>query len=595
MLAPQQLIIASALAVWTASADVYGTNVVHFKPPFKAFDPNHHKAVFSHFRTCSSQCSKDDSYDPYAGDPWGAFASLGGYTACVSSCLAHEILQLVTYYKSTYAKLLDVTENQLRLTKGYIAGTTDFDLIGNRTHVGYSCVLPDEYFIKWANVVVEVPIYFDNRGNGYTDTDPVYGSLVRADKYLSYCNNVVQGDTSIDFNALDDANGLGGLKVACNQALISYLTEVKQTIGHSILHPQLASTVPDGSCTKRTNCHVTLKPNPKATAFTAPYVCVAEKTLAHYAATIGYPFYLNENREDDYAYLQDLVIRPVNGDTGACDDVVINSTSDGDEYTPLTISFKKVPSHHLELFTISGLPSYFGDAGKCTLEGTLGDAGAAAITHNDADCVKHVDTDVYAHPTEDAPLGAYQTGAFEFSNARQYLNHLAFHATYSGICEGFEDNTVGRLSTADQINGNPVTNPSVFENEPYSIACLYRVFSLKCDCMQAVLQCYSLQAQYTTALGKTLGRAASVLCGFVLCQKASVYKLFLNAQGVAHTTILAEVLLQATSDHVQSSLPMASAALVSFGLGMVAFVAAKTLKSASAKKSSMDDGYANLI
>ncbi|RHY25638.1 hypothetical protein DYB32_008183 [Aphanomyces invadans] len=576
------VVASAAVAATTAATEEHHHRggVVEFKPPFKAFDPNHHKAVFAHFRGCASQCSRNDSYDAFEKDPWGAFTYLGGYSACVTSCLAHEILQLVTYYKSTYAKLLDVTENQLRLTKGYIAGTYDFDVIGNRTHVGYSCVLPDEYFIQWSKVMVEVPIYFDDRANGNNNpNDVVGGTFVRADMYLRYCANVERGDASLDFNALDDANGLGGLKVRCHNVLMNYLTELKQTIGHSILHPALASTVPDGSCTKRVNCHVTLKPNPKATAVAADHVCVAEKTLAHDAARHGGPFHLNENRADDFAYLQDLLIRYVNHDTGKCDDVVIDSAANGDAATPLTISFKKVPSKHLDLFTISGLPHFDPDSQTFTLDGALGVSGVS-ITPNDVEGVKNMEWLVFPHPTEENAHGVYQPGPFEYSNARQYLNHLAFQATFSGMCEGFEDS----------LDGSPT---AVQVNQPYSIACLYRIFSLKCDCMQAVLQCYSLQAQYSTAVGKTLGRAASILCGFVLCQKSSVYKMFLNSQGVSHSTILAEVLLRA-SEQVQSTLPMASAVLVSFVVGMVAFVVAKKVAS-PAPKCSMEDGYANLI
>ncbi|CAK4658339.1 hypothetical protein LEN26_013552 [Aphanomyces euteiches] len=565
---------------------------VRFKAPFKAFDPNHHTAVFAHFRSCASVCTKNDDYTPYASnsDAWAALAAIGSYSACVSSCVAHEILQLVTYYKSTYAKLLDITENQLRLARGYIAGTTDFDLIGNRTHVGYSCCLPDYYFVPWSKITIPVPIYFQDQAR-YVPEAPLDESpsstsapaYVRADTYLKYCNNVGDGDDdNVDWNAIDDGNGIGGLKISCDHDLVAYLTEVKQGLGQSILHPYYAQSVPDGACTKRANCNVNLKPNPKGVSL-PPYVCVAEKTLAYYASNRGL---FSENKEDDASYLTELVYKEVNSDTGNCDPLTFLSNP-SDNSTWLTITFKKISSKHIDVYTVINLPRSNYDY-YCDLSYNVSITKLPNST--DLTCLRYIDTAEYW-----SIWGKYyyHHGAVEYCNAKQYVNHLQFHATYTGTCEGYEDVVDVQTLKQQYITGSAQVPGRPYWDETYSIACLYRIFSLKCDCMQAVLNCYTQYAHYSGIVGKTLGRATSILCGFVLCQKESVYKLFMNAQGLSHTQILAEVLLQATGQLESSAWNPASTAFLSFAAGMLAFVAAKQL--APRAKSTMEDGYANLI
>jgi len=580
MLTLQQLVVAAAL-IASVQATPDSRRTIKFKPPFKAMDPEHHKSIYNSFRTCSAACVKTETYAQYGDSAWDAFGTLGTYTACVSNCLATELLNAVNFYKASYGKIYDVGVNHLRLTKEYIAGKSDFDLIGNRTRVDYSCVLPNEYFVPWDKITVQTNAFYLKRGssinspqsNDYNRGIPVH---VRADCYLNYCSQLTDGDKdAADLNYVDDANGLGGLKLQCDDNLYQYLASLQRNLGHQVLHPDHCDKVPNGACNDRVDCHVNLKPNPRGQCFDKS-VCVVEKTRITGADGKSI------DSDDRFSYLTELVVTEPDAD-GKCKDVTLNFA--GDFFSHLTLKMKKIHGSDLGLYKVSGLPKAVNN--QCTLTGTLGlpeDANPFTYTPADVGCAE------YVHWTNfrDDKGNKYQHGNVEYINAKNYANHLTKQLFDYTQCPYYDE----------QLNQDK-TITDVYDHEDtygngYSIACLYRTVTWKCDCMKAVINCYENESRFTSVLGKTLGRAASILCGLVLCQKPVVYRMFADADGLRHTLIMKEILLQSGADAVADNMSMASMAFLGFGLGMVAFVVTKQAVDAR-KKSTLEDGYRNLI
>ncbi|KAF0687956.1 hypothetical protein As57867_020271, partial [Aphanomyces stellatus] len=125
-----------------------------------------------------------------------------------------------------------------------------------------------------------------------------------------------------------------------------------------------------------------------------------------------------------------------------------------------------------------------------------------------------------------------------------------------------------------------------------TVACLYKIFTLKCNCMEAVLSCYSHTSKFDNALAKTIGTAASTLCGFILCQQPNIYSLFGEQYAIDHAILIKEFLQE--SGLMTADATPALTMLVAFGLGMVAFVVAKKATD-SKKQVKMESGYQNLI
>ncbi|KDO31187.1 hypothetical protein SPRG_19530 [Saprolegnia parasitica CBS 223.65] len=102
--------------------------------------------------------------------------------------------------------------------------------------------------------------------------------------------------------------------------------------------------------------------------------------------------------------------------------------------------------------------------------------------------------------------------------------------------------------------------------------------------MEAVLSCYSV-----------IGQAASILCGFVLCQRPNVYALFGDEYAIDRASLMRQLLMSAGIFSAGEVSP-AAAVFLSFGIGMVALVVAKTVAATKkAKTVDMEEGYENLI
>ncbi|OQS07339.1 hypothetical protein THRCLA_00646 [Thraustotheca clavata] len=595
------LAIVSLIAlVAAAQGSPYGVSqrTIKFPPPFKSLDPAQHKTIFANFKSCVGQCVKDTSYDAKSYDAWSALSNLGSYTACATTCVATEVLNTVGYYKSAYATIYDVYANHLVQTKKHLAGGPKFDFIGNRSRVDYSCCLPDEYFVPWDQVSIETFAFFQPQDRSYGGStlldDNGFYVNVRAEKYLEYCAQVVDGNgQQSDF--LDDASGFGGLRLYCDTGLFYYLLAAKRNIGQQILHPSYAAKVPNGACTKRTNCDVTLKPNPKGRCFEGN-VCVAQKTQIVNATGA------NVDSDDRCDYLTDLLVTKPSP-KGTCDKIRLLWDNQTNYW--LEIDFIKANGNDVDLYKVENLTRYDSLHGTCNFTGTLGTADINSITalSNPSlfDIPDWLCTEFYEYADyRDSNNNLYHGGSVEYCNAQQYANHLTRELYDYTECPFYDSQLTQDKSFSDFFQHENTTDiPFNFFNAPifnpaYSIACLYRVVSLKCDCMRAVVNCYANENHFTTALGQTLGRASSILCGFILCQQPGIYRMFADADGIRHTLIMKEILMQTNLLDASSTTTIASTAFLSFGLGMIAFIAVKKFTKKNAK-SAMEDGYRNLI
>ncbi|OQR90498.1 hypothetical protein ACHHYP_05465, partial [Achlya hypogyna] len=169
-------------------------------------------------------------------------------------------------------------------------------------------------------------------------------------------------------------------------------------------------------------------------------------------------------------------------------------------------------------------------------------------------------------------------GLFEYCNVDQYASFLEYQLFDHANC----DIADLRLQHTDY--------PSSYQ----TIACLYKIFSLKCDCMEAVLACYSTTAHFGSALSKVIGQAASILCGFILCQRPNIYSLFGDEYAIDKASIMRQ-LLASTGILSAGDVSPAAVVFVSFGLGMVALVATKKVAALQRKTVDAEDGYHTLL
>ena len=170
-------------------------------------------------------------------------------------------------------------------------------------------------------------------------------------------------------------------------------------------------------------------------------------------------------------------------------------------------------------------------------------------------------------------------GLFEYCNMRQYASFLQ-----------------RQLFNTDQCQVVDMRNVEADQQEYYgTLSCLYKVTTLKCDCMEAVLNCYENKWQDAEPLSHTIGKAASILCGFLLCQRPRVYSLFGGQTAIEKSVIMRELLSKAgAAVSGTQGMPPATFAFLTFGVGMLAFLATKSFAKTS-KAVSSEDGYRSLI
>lgn len=332
---------------------------------------------------------------------------------------------------------------------------------------------------------------------------------------------------------------LGQFTFVCDNAWMEYAQEMQKNIGHLILAPKCDQLAPDGACCVDEGPDS----NPRAAEFPkdmcAAYECISEDGKKTH---VSHPILKHIIPSDTY--------------TGSCPPEYLSTG---------TINFRRVPKGKLNTYTTTGgLPSAISGY-DCTYNfGLMDDTFLTSVA-----------------PLYDEIEAAQQcpnNGKFEYCNMKQYVNFLQQELFDLGGC--------------------PMSRIVDHSDDSYTLACLYRVSTLKCDCMEAVLNCYESEYVFSSVIGKTLGKAASIMCGFILCQRPTVYSLFGGQGAINHASVINEVLLQVGAlAPSASSLPPATFAFLSFGLGMVAFLVTKKAVKSNKSSSSVivDDGYSNLI
>ncbi|RHY19479.1 hypothetical protein DYB37_002935 [Aphanomyces astaci] len=590
-----------------------------FAPAYQIIDPSYATTILTRYQEClAKKCTTLPS--AYAAttveDNLGTIAA---YTSCVTSCAGAEALQTTQDFQALLGEVLSIGASQLKTVRKHLSGQdATFDAIAERIHIGESCCLPTDHFAEWSRILVPVTVAgidtyippvttpkpddtyggygeydngyggddsyssdnYDSQGGDYEDgaddydesypkqygsnyqllsaeervlieqvsSDPVDDGtradyLISAPEYLAACTG---SPRPVSGNKLLDT-------ITCDDAVTQYLHFLQSNVGHLILAADCDETAPDGACCNSAHS------NPRASAFHND-VCVAyETTKGGKVSTVSVPFVKPVERSATTGRLvcpSDKLPKAVESDP----DFIIN--------------YQRVSYRDLKYFTVtSGLPS------KVTVTDHLTtceyDRGLVGSTIRKDGYFKVTDTPLGPGDIE-AAKKCPSDGLFEYCSLDQYAGFLQTQLFDHSRC----DIADLRLQNTD------------YASSYQTVACLYKIFTLKCDCMEAVLNCYTHASKFDNALSKTIGQAASILCGFILCQQPSVYSLFGEEFAIDHAILIKEFLQSAgllTASQVTPALTM----LVSFGLGMIALVAAKKVTSPSPVK--IENGYQNLI
>lgn len=509
-----------------------------FPPPRPVIDPKYYRTVLSGFQQCV-QHKCDALPRAYTTTAEESLATVGGYTACVTSCAASEVIRVCLDLKGLLAKIFDIGVSHLATAHKYLAGEGEFDVLGNNTHIDSSCCLPNDYFVDWSKLVMAISMKFG-------DSEDV--RLVSVEEYVNFC--IQKREDPVQ-------KYLGKFDFLCSDDTIAYFLKMQTNIGHLILAPKCQTLAPEGSCDD------TLVANPRAVGF-GQDICIAHECVEEGAKQL---------------LTVPIIKYPVDAMTYAesCED---------EEHDTYTLKFRRVPHSKVDFYTvIEGLPSLRTEGvmlladelqdpeGDCEYEQGL-------VTVNEENG-QFEEIDFPDDAEVEAISSCPSTGLFEYCHVKQYVNWLQTQLFDLGGCP--------IVDMKDQEVGDA---PYAY----YTLACLYRVVSLKCDCMEAVLNCYQHEYHFMTGLGKTLGKAASVMCGFILCQKPAVYSLLGGQAAIERANIMRAVLLEVGAMEIApAGVPAATFAFLSFGLGMVAFVVTKAALRSSKSVVAVEDGYRNLI
>ncbi|CAK4165281.1 unnamed protein product [Aphanomyces euteiches] len=564
----------------------YSKPQVTFEPAYQIIDPSYSTNIFTRYQTClTTKCSAlPTAYS--SGSYEDSLGTIAAYTSCVTSCAAAEALETVHDFQTLLGQVLEIGSSQLTSVRKHLSGQdSSFDPIAERVHIGESCCLPTDYFVEWSRILIPVQVdglrkhedpisepssysygskgykSDDGYGGGYgedesalleeyggvpSDFSPTY--MISAQEYLAYCTD--KNNNAIGIKPKETWVG----KVECDAdgRLTQYLHFLQANIGHLILAPDCDYKAPDHACCE------SKASNPRAATFGVD-VCVATEAEKNgKTETLSVP-----------------LVKPVDPTVSykkACPPDDLDS-----DYV---IYYERVAQRDLKFFTVTtGLPGgpYASDVAflenngepvqsDCTYgHGLAKGDGKGFFEHFDV-----TDNDIEA--LKKCP----EDGLFEYCNLEQYAGWLQLQLFDHSGCD------IADLSTAS----------SDIAASYQTISCLYKIFTLKCDCMEAVLNCYTHASKFDSALSKTIGQAASILCGFILCQQPKVYALFGEEYAIDHAILIKEF-LQSSGLMTPSDMAPALTMLVSFGLGMVALVAVK--KVTAQKQVKIENGYQNLI
>lgn len=515
-----------------------------FHKPGPLINPKYYKSILSNFKKCRQhKCGSLGR--GYSTDIKKSISIVGAYTSCVTACAADEAFRVIQDLKSNLAKLNDIGFAQLVIARKYLGGQSDYDVIGNCTRIDDSCCLPESYFVGWDRLMIPVSVAAidtDHKvetvltpGAKAVSADNV-PRMVSVDSYLKKCT---VGADDLDIEWLDH------IRFNCDPDTVRYLELIQHNVGHLVLAPKCTNLAPDNACNKEKH------DNPRATEFRED-MCVAR-----FCALNG------KTQAIDIPLVKPTI--PAEKWEDSCpSDTTVRVTGTGDDET-IKIQYERIPRAHLLYFTVTkGFPSASiasADVLAAAANGTLDEVSCVydqGLAVADSDDFFNAVT-FNASLIEAAKVCPYQ-GLYEYCNMDQYASYLQRQLFDNDDCQVLDMRDSG--SDLPQFYG--------------TLACLYKITALKCDCMQAVLNCYEHEYHFSEALAQTIGKAASILCGFLLCQRPSVYALFGGQGSIEKARIMRELMSQVgLSVPSMASMPPATFAFLSFGLGMVAFVTTK--------------------
>ena len=538
-----------------------------FPQATQVLDPKYYQKVLNGFKECvDTKCTTLPTTYTVAD----SLETVATYTACVTSCAASEMMSVTVDFKSLIGKLIDIGSSQLAKSHRYLAGEdSEFDVLGSNIHIQESCCLPNDYFVPWEELVFLARVKFPN--------DETYESerFISVKSYLEYCTQEDQSEDNVLF--------LNKLEIECHSNWVKYFHEMSKNVGHLILSPKCKSLAPSGACSKD------LDNNPQSDAF-GEAMCIA------------YDYIKDGKREE--------ITQPIMKYPSREYEYKDSCKSDQDEEETV-IHYRRVPREHVPYYTmISGLPSGREDIeleefeiGKKFPKQCIYDQGLVKHVASNETVIRYgmvSDEDIPTWREKKSMYKCPRNGRFEYCNMKQYVHWLQEQLFDVSGCPMTTSNRRHHHhhhhhhhhSESESEEEEPSDSPYAY----YTLACLYRVISLKCDCMEAVLTCYEHEYQFSTTIGKTLGKAASVLCGFILCQKPKVYSLLGGERAINRANIMKQVLMQVGAISHESSFPPVTFAFLAFGCGMLAFILTKAaINGKGADKISVEEGYRNLI
>lgn len=601
--------VSTAFALSSSARSTSSESTLHvFKKPAPLVDPKYYQTVLRTFATCrDTKCGPLEVGYTYTDDITASLSALGGYTSCVTACAAEGSITTVKDFKNSLTTIFDVGSDQYKRVRLNLGGEGPYDVLKETTMIDESCCLPNDYFTPWDSIVLPIstlpmkanfafgqangyPIYVS--GTAEADKTPVnfvsQERMVTVGEYLRKC----AANTATDLSKL-----ITTFDFKCSAETTEYLTLLQRNVGHLILAPKTKEVTPDKACNKEGES------NPRAQELLTDGCVATEISIGKEKHSVKEPFVK-------------MVDSLLTGEAACPDDYIVdislpaavtykdidgkNEPVEHPAEPIMTISYKRVSKSHLGLYTIAtGLPSlkigltgtganglYTTDDLKKLITNPDSTVADLNICDNKQGLVGHSSSSMGVSAEDIVAARHCPTGGlFEYCNLQQYATYLEKQLFDSDDCQ-----------VIDMRDDN-------VEREAFygTLACLYKITTLKCDCMEAVLNCYEREFHFTEALTKTIGKAASVMCGFILCQRPKVYAMFGGVEATEKAQIMHTLLSQvgvASSGDV-SSLPPATFAFLSFGLGMIAFITTKAIAKKTMKTGyssvKADDGYRNLI
>jgi len=316
---------------------------------------------------------------------------------------------------------------------------------------------------------------------------------------------------------------------------------LKKDLLHLFIEPEMGKKIKDGSCYKEGI------PNPRAEKIRYDHCIATSYTTDEGEAPASFPFIKKAKK---------------NGKNKCPDD--LGSDLWGVSSIIKSIKYEFVPKEKSMFYTAtSGIPKY-NKKGEC--KNNLGFARVGKNFYKSMDFDQLQNRAINKCPDD-----------YEFMSMQNFESYL------------YEQLDDSKCQVAEQKITTEILGME-------SLSCMYKIFTQKSNCMDAVVNCYEHEHKWKSEFSTTIGKAAAISCGISLCEKPSVYTLFAGNDAMVHAKVITNLLSQAGMSVPElSNLHPASLAFLAFGVGMIAFVVTKTVIKKRSGTIDMDNGYENLI